>query len=84
MTRYRRCGRSNCHCAQKGHPGHGPAYYLKVTVAPGRTLQISVPKERNDAAQSFIQNYRLTHRKLEKISALNQALLKKGKLFKGG
>jgi hypothetical protein len=84
VTRYRRCGRSNCHCARKGHPGHGPAYYLKVTIAPGETLQVYVPKEHRDVAQAFIRNYRLTQRKLEEISALNRALLKKGKLFKGG
>ena len=31
VTRYRRCGRRNCHCANEGDPGHGPAYYLMVT-----------------------------------------------------
>ena len=23
---YRKCGKSNCACAQKDHPGHGPQY----------------------------------------------------------
>ena len=28
-SRYRRCGKPRCHCAQKGDPGHGP--YWSVT-----------------------------------------------------
>ena len=42
VTRYRRCGKATCCCSQEGHPGHGPAYYLMVTVAPGNTLQIVI------------------------------------------
>jgi hypothetical protein len=29
---YRRCGKQNCICAQKGHPGHGPQYLWNATI----------------------------------------------------
>lgn len=28
---YRRCGKSNCACAQADHPGHGPRYQWSTT-----------------------------------------------------
>ena len=28
---YRRCGKENCVCHQKGHPGHGPQYLWNAT-----------------------------------------------------
>ena len=29
---YRKCGKKNCVCAQKGHPGHGPQYLWSTTL----------------------------------------------------
>jgi hypothetical protein len=83
VTRYRRCGRASCHCAAKGERGHGPAYYLMVTVAPGQTLQIYVPQEHKTAVEAWIENFRLARDKLEQISTLNRELLKRGELFGG-
>ena len=80
-TRYRRCGRPNCHCSRSDDPGHGPAYYLVVTVAPGRTEQVYVPKDHKKAVQTWLKNFRLARQKLEKITTLNRRLLKQGKLF---
>ena len=34
---YRRCGKSNCACADPGHPGHGPRHLLTRSVA-GKTV----------------------------------------------
>lgn len=84
VTRYRRCGRRNCHCANEGDPGHGPAYYLMVTVAAGRTVQVYVPKEHKAVVESWIRNFQMARDKLERISTLNRELLKRGKLFEGG
>ena len=84
VTRYRRCGRASCHCAAEGDLGHGPAYYLMVTVAPRQTLQIYVPKEHKRAVERWIENFRLARERLEEISTLNRELLKRGELFKGG
>ena len=33
---YRKCGKSNCACAGKDHPGHGPQYLWNASVA-GKT-----------------------------------------------
>jgi hypothetical protein len=83
VMRYRRCGRASCHCAAKGERGHGPAYYLMVTVAPGQTLQIYVPREHKTAVEGWIENFRLARERLEEISTLNRELLKQGELFGG-
>src|SRR2546429_2664822 len=34
---YRKCGKSNCACARKGHPGHGPQYLWNVSVGGKRS-----------------------------------------------
>ncbi len=34
---YRRCGKSNCICAQPDHPGHGPRFLWTRSVAGGKT-----------------------------------------------
>jgi len=83
VTRYRRCGRGNCHCASKGDPGHGPAYYLMVTLAPGETVQIYVPKEQKQEVEAWIDNFRRVRESLEKVSSINRELLRQGKLFEG-
>jgi len=84
VTRYRRCGRPNCRCARKGARGHGPAYYLMVTIAPGKTVQVYVPKEQKRDVERWLKNYRRSREILERISTVNREFLKQGKLFKGG
>ena len=84
VTRYRRCGRPNCHCARKGDRGHGPSYYLMVTVAPGKTAQVYVPKEQKREVEAWIKNFRRAREILDRISTANRKLLKQGKLFQGG
>ena len=84
VTRYRRCGRANCHCAREHDPGHGPTYYLMVTVGPGQTVQIYVPKEHRKDVERWIGNFRRAREVLEKISDLSRKFLKQGKLFEGG
>jgi hypothetical protein len=81
VTRYRRCGRANCHCARERDPGHGPAYYLVVTVAPGQTLQVYVPREKRKEVQEWIRNFNRAKHALEEISSVNRTLLRQGKLF---
>jgi len=84
VTRYRRCGVKTCHCAAEGDRGHGPAYYLMVTVGPGNTLQVYVPEECKAQVEDWIENFRRVRRTLEDISTLNRELLRQGKLFQGG
>jgi hypothetical protein len=35
---FRKCGKKNCACARKGHPGHGPQY-LWNTTQRGQTVK---------------------------------------------
>ena len=84
VTRYRRCGRPSCHCARKADRGHAPAYYLMVTIAPGKTVQVYVPKQQKREVELWIKNFRRSRDILERISTVNRKLLKQGKLFKGG
>src|SRR5687767_2097477 len=81
VTRYRKCGRANCHCADPRDRGHGPAYYLIVTTGPGQTLQIYVPRRHRRAIETWIRNFQRTRQTLEAISALNRTLLRAGQLF---
>ena len=84
VTRFRRCGRKACHCALEGDPGHGPAYYLMITVGTGNTVQIYVPREHKEEVETWIENFQRVRQTLEEISAMNRGLLKQGKLFPGG
>lgn len=81
VERYRRCGRANCHCARRGDPGHGPAYYLMVTVGPGQTVQVYVARHQKEQVERWIENFRLARETLEEISNVNRRLLKEGTLF---
>ena len=84
VTRYRRCGVKTCHCAAEGDRGHGPAYYLMVTVGLGNTLQVYVPEECKEQVEDWIENFRQVRQTLEDISTLNRERLRQGKLFQGG
>lgn len=41
-SRYRKCGKPNCHCAQPGDPGHGPNRFL-ARVVKGKMHSRAVP-----------------------------------------
>ena len=84
VTRFRRCGKSGCHCAREDDPGHGPAYYLMVTVPPGKTVTVYVAEKDRERVETYLENYRRTRELLEEISTLNRSMLKEGTLFPGG
>ena len=84
VERFRRCGKPGCHCARKGDPGHGPAYYLMVTVAPGKTVTIYVPERDVEQVEAYLANFRRARAVLEEISTENRLRLKEGRLFTGG
>jgi hypothetical protein len=74
VTRYRRCGKPTCHCAQSR--GHGPAHYLVVTLKPGKTEQILLSEAMLPVARQFLNNYKRWWAALEKVSAVNRRLLR--------
>jgi len=55
VTRYR-CGVKTCHCAVEEDPGHGPDYYLMVTVGTGNALQVYVSKKHKEQSLESWRN----------------------------
>ena len=74
VTRYRRCGKPTCHCANT--EGHGPAHYLSVTLKPGKTEQILLSEEMLPVARQYLDNYDRWWAALEKVSEVNRRLLR--------
>ena len=57
-TRFRKCGKPNCHCAQKDSPGHGPSYSLTHR-AGGKTVTQVIPQgPAVERAKAQIAEYR--------------------------
>jgi hypothetical protein len=79
--RYVRCGKESCHC-REGR-GHGPFVYLSVTLAVGRTEQITIATPDVGLARRFLANYARAYRLLEVVSAVNRELLRRRALSKG-
>jgi len=74
ITRYRRCGKANCHCANT--KGHGPAHYLTVTFKGGKTEQILLSEAMVPVVKQYLENYERWWAALEKVSAINRKLLR--------
>ncbi len=71
--RYVRCGKPGCRC-QTGR-GHGPVYYLSVTLDSGRTQQITLAAEDYELACRYVRNYKRFLQILDQISTANRDLL---------
>ena len=56
VERYRRCGKSGCHCAGKGASGHGPSWSLTRAVG-GKTVTRIIPPHAVDATRRQIAEY---------------------------
>jgi hypothetical protein len=73
FSRSRRCGTPSCHCASgEGHT----TTYLGVTLAPGRTVQVTVPADLLPVVRTWTENYDRLWKILEEISAINRELLR--------
>ena len=53
---YRKCGKSTCHCAREGDPGHGPSWVLTRTIQ-GKTRTRAVATERVSEVRSQVAAY---------------------------
>jgi hypothetical protein len=69
VERVLRCGKPGCHCAEGA--GHR-ATYLSVTLAGGRTEQISLPAELVPLARRGVAAYHAWWAAVEKLSAINR------------
>jgi hypothetical protein len=57
VERYRRCGKSNCHCAAKGSMGHGPLWSLTREVA-GKTITVVIPSSAVEQTRQQVAEYK--------------------------
>ena len=71
IARFRKCGKPNCHCAQKGSPGHGPSYSLTHRLG-GKTVTQVIPQgpavERTKAQLAEYRRFRHLVRELIRVS----------------
>lgn len=74
IERFTQCGRSGCKC-MRGEK-HGPAYYLTVSYAKGRTRQVYVAKDLRPLAERWVGNYHQAVKVLEEISSINLELIR--------
>jgi hypothetical protein len=73
FVRSLRCGKPGCRCASGDlHQ----ATYLSVTLAGGRTEQISLPARLVPQARRWVANYLKWWGAVEKVSELNRQLLR--------
>lgn len=75
IERYTQCGKPGCKCMQGEK--HGPAYYLTVSYAKGRTRQVYVPKDLQPVAARWVQNYHHAIAVLEELSDINLELIRR-------
>jgi hypothetical protein len=74
IERFTQCGKGACKCMQGEK--HGPAYYLTVSYAKGKTRQVYVPKDLQPLAQRWVRNYHQAMTVLEEISSINLELIR--------
>jgi len=97
VARFRKCGKSNCHCAKEGDPGHGPSWAL-TWKTDGKTNARIIPSGAVEPVKEQICEFRryqelsrdlvrisedLCDAKLELSKADAQATAKKGASKKG-
>jgi hypothetical protein len=73
VVRSLRCGKPSCHCAEGD--GHR-ATYLTVTLAGGRTEQISLPEALVPVAARGVAHYHAWWAAVEELSAINRELIR--------
>jgi uncharacterized protein DUF6788 len=74
IQRFVQCGKAGCKCMRGDK--HGPAYYLTVSYAKGRTRQVYVPKDLVALTERWVANYRQALSVLEEISSINLELIR--------
>jgi len=73
LVRSLRCGKPRCHCAEGERHR---ATYLSVTLAGGRTEQISLPAALVPVAERGVAHYHAWWTAIEQLSAINRDLIR--------
>ena len=66
IERYQRCGKSNCKCATG--KGHGPKFYLSVSMPSVRPVMIYIPIDFKAEVEKALSHHQRARQILEKIS----------------
>ena len=74
IERFTQCGKAGCKCMHGEK--HGPAYYLTVSYAKGKTRQVYVSKDLQPLAERWVRNYHQAMTVLEEISSINLELIR--------
>src|SRR5580704_12348056 len=73
-ARFRKCGKPNCHCAQKDSLGHGPSYSLTHRVG-GKTVTQVIPQGPAVArAKAQIAEYRRFRNLVQELIAVSEQI----------
>jgi hypothetical protein len=73
-ARFRKCGKQNCHCAQKDSAGHGPSYSL-THAHQGKTLTQVIPQgPAVDRTRAQIAEYRRFRKLVQELIAVNEQI----------
>src|SRR5882762_3614924 len=73
-ARFRKCGKPNCHCAQKDSPGHGPSYSLTHRVG-GKTVTQVIPQgPAVERAKAQIAEYRRFRSLVRELIAVSEQI----------
>ena len=71
---FRRCGKSNCACAQEHHPGHGPQYLWNASVG-GKTKARNLPLGPElEKVQKEVERYREFDRLCQELVMVNEQI----------
>jgi len=71
---FRKCGKGNCACAQKDHPGHGPQYLWNASIGGkthARNLALGPELEK---VEKEVQRHRIFVQLCEEIVAVNEQI----------
>ena len=75
IERFKRCGKPGCKCAQG--LGHGPKYYLSVSLPGARPEMDYVPVEYSQQVSEYLHNFQQVRQLLEQICNINRELLRR-------
>ena len=72
-SRYRKCGKSNCHCADEKSKGHGPSWTITRKVK-GKTIAKYIRVEMLEETQKQIEYHRQFHETINQLIEINVKL----------
>jgi hypothetical protein len=71
---YRRCGKPNCACARRGHPGHGPRTMWTRRGAGGKTVGRQLSPREVDKVRAELDAWHRFSALSDELAAVNEAI----------